>query len=136
MRIRSFENGRKKARIEIIPMIDTIFFLLVFFMIATLSMTVMRGIPVNIPKSAAARENIKDNVTVTLSKDGEIYYDKTKAGLPELRGLLARDSSANPDLLAVLNADEDVPHGRVVSVIDEIKLAGISRFAIATRPKR
>ena len=136
MRIRSFKKGRKKARIEIIPMIDTMFFLLVFFMIATLSMTVMRGIPVNIPKSAAARENIKDNVTVTLSKDGGIYYDREKAGLAGLRALLTRDSSANPDLLAVLNADEDVLHGRVVEVIDEIKLAGISRFAIATRPKR
>lgn len=136
MRIRSFRKPGKKARIEIVPMIDTMFFLLVFFMIATLSMAVMRGIPVNIPKSAAAREDIKDNVTVTLSKDGEIYYDKVKTGLPELRVLLARDSSANPDLLAVLNADEDVPHGHVVSVIDEIKLAGISRFAIATRPKR
>ncbi len=73
---------RKKARIEIIPMIDTMFFLLVFFMVATLSMTVQRGISVNLPHAASARDEIKQVVTLTLTKEGKLYFDKEEVASP------------------------------------------------------
>ncbi|OGW03912.1 MAG: hypothetical protein A2889_01610, partial [Nitrospinae bacterium RIFCSPLOWO2_01_FULL_39_10] len=117
------------------PMIDTMFFLLVFFMIATLSMTIMRGVPVNLPKSESGKNDIKDNASITVSKDGKLYYDKKEIQINELRSLLKRDAAGNPDMLVILNADEDATHGKVVELIDEVKLAGISRFAIATKPK-
>src|SRR3990172_8682092 len=66
----------KKARIEIIPMIDTIFFLLVFFMIATLSMSEYRGLPVNLPKTASGQQPPTEGVTVTLTKDGRVLLNK------------------------------------------------------------
>ncbi|OGW04707.1 MAG: hypothetical protein A2W77_01425 [Nitrospinae bacterium RIFCSPLOWO2_12_39_16] len=135
MKIRSFTKAHKKARIEIIPMIDTMFFLLVFFMIATLSMTIMRGVPVNLPKSESGKNDIKENASITISKDGKLYYDKREIQINELRSLLKRDAAVNPDMLVILNADEDTTHGRVVELIDEVKLAGISKFAIATKPK-
>ena len=135
MKIRSFIKPRKKARIEIIPMIDTMFFLLVFFMIATLSMTIMRGVPVNLPKSESGKNDIKDNASITVSKDGKLYYDKKEIQINELRSLLKRDAAGNPDMLVILNADEDTTHGKVVELIDEVKLSGISKFAIATKPK-
>jgi len=135
MKIRSFIKPRKKARIEIIPMIDTMFFLLVFFMIATLSMTIMRGVPVNLPKSESGKNDIKDNASITVSKDGKLYYDKREIQINELRSLLKRDAAGNPDMLVILNADEDTTHGKVVELIDEVKLSGISKFAIATKPK-
>lgn len=136
MKIRSFIKAHKKARIEIIPMIDTMFFLLVFFMIATLSMTIMRGVPVNLPKSESGKNDIKDNASITVSKDGKLYYDKREIQINELRSLLKKDATENPDMLVILNADEDTTHGKVVELIDEVKLAGISKFAIATKPKK
>lgn len=135
MRVRSFVKTKKKARIEIIPMIDTMFFLLVFFMIATLSMTVMRGMQVNLPKAEAVKKDLNENLSVTISKDGRVYLNKNEIGIPELKGILVSEVSKNPDTLVIINADEEVLHGRVVEIMDEIKLAGVTKLAIATRQK-
>ncbi|MBI5892947.1 MAG: biopolymer transporter ExbD [Deltaproteobacteria bacterium] len=135
MKIRSFVKTKKKARIEIIPMIDTMFFLLVFFMIATLSMTVMKGMPVNLPKASAVKKDIQENVNVTIAKDGKVYLNKKEVTIPELRGALVAEVSANPDTMVIINADEEVMHGRVVEIMDEIKLSGVTKLAIATKEK-
>ena len=63
----------KKARIEIIPMIDTIFFLLVFFMISTLSMARYSGLPVNLPKAATGQQPASESVAVTITSDGKVF---------------------------------------------------------------
>ncbi|MBI5682421.1 MAG: biopolymer transporter ExbD [Deltaproteobacteria bacterium] len=136
MRVRSFIKTKKKARIEIIPMIDTMFFLLVFFMIATLSMSVMRGLPVNLPKASAVKKDIQENVNVTIAKDGKVYLNKKEVNIPELRGTLVAEASKDPETLVIINADEEVMHGRVVEVMDEIKLSGVTKLAIATKEKK
>lgn len=133
MKIRSFKKQPKKARIEIIPMIDTMFFLLVFFMIATLSMTVMRGMQVNLPKADSSRSDIKENISITLTKDDRLYFNKQEIQRAELPALLLAEASKNPDILVMVNADEEVSHGNVVALMDEIKATGITRLAIATK---
>jgi biopolymer transport protein ExbD len=125
----------KKARIEIVPMIDTIFFLLVFFMIATLSMSKMQGLPVNLPRAATAEREIRENVTLTLTQEGKLYYNKKEIVLSQLSPLLRSDLSENPKILVIINADTDVLHGRVVEVMDAVKALGASRLAIATKAK-
>jgi len=124
----------KKARIEIIPMIDTVFFLLVFFMMASLSMTVYRGMPVNLPKAESGQPTRDDNAAITLSRDGETYLNRaptTRDALgPQLRALL----SANPNLVVMINADGEVLHRRVVDVVDVARTAGVGRVAIAVVP--
>lgn len=136
MRIRRFSNQKKKARIEIIPMIDTMFFLLVFFMVATMSMTVMRGMPVNLPKSEAAKKDKADEKrSITISKEGVIYMDKEHVTKDGLFKRFKAEAAANPEALVIINADEDVTHGKVVEVMDAVKMSGITRLAIATKPK-
>ena len=125
----------RKARIEIVPMIDTIFFLLVFFMIATLSMTQQQGLPVNLPRAATGEREIRENVTLTLTREGRLYYNKQEIDLPHMESHLKIDLSENPKLLVIINADTDVAHGRVVELMDEVKAAGASRMAIATKMK-
>jgi biopolymer transport protein ExbD len=125
----------KKARIEIVPMIDTIFFLLVFFMIATLSMTKLQGLPVNLPRAATAEREIRENITLTLTKEGGLYYNKKEIPLAQLSPLLKSDLNENPKILVIINADTDVLHGRVVEVMDEAKALGALRLAIATKAK-
>ncbi|OGP20862.1 MAG: hypothetical protein A2054_05120 [Deltaproteobacteria bacterium GWA2_55_10] len=135
MKIRRF-GAKKKARIEIIPMIDTMFFLLVFFMVATMSMTVMRGMPVNLPKvDSADSRSVPENRSVTISSDGSLYLDKEAIRIEELGGSLRAYAAADQDALVIINADESVIHGKVVEVMDTVKLSGIKRLAIATRPK-
>lgn len=125
-----------KARIEIIPMIDTVFFLLVFFMMASLSMTVYRGLPVNLPKAASGQQELQENASVTLTKGGRIYLNKEPASLENLATQVKALLPANPNLAVIINADEEVPHGRVVAVLDEVRSAGVAKLAIAVSPER
>jgi biopolymer transport protein ExbD len=125
---------KKKPRIEIIPMIDTMFFLLVFFMIATLSMTIQHGMPVSLPTAESSTNTIAEHVSLTLTREGLLYYNREVITLQELEMRLAnlRQSSSDPSLL--INADEQVPHGRVIKVMDLIRLSGITSMGIATQP--
>jgi len=126
---------RKKARIEIIPMIDTMFFLLVFFMVATLTMTMQRGIAVNLPHATSARDEIKQVVTLTLTKEGKLYFDKVEIGSPADAALrLSTLTTAGTEVSVVINADRAVEHGKVVDLMDAIRQSGITRIAVAVRP--
>lgn len=126
---------RKKARIEIIPMIDTMFFLLVFFMVATLSMTMERGIPVNLPHAATVRDELKQVATLTLTKEGELFFDKEPVSGPdEAVARLAQRRAPGTEVAVVINADRSVEHGHVVELMDVLRHAGVTRMAIAARP--
>jgi biopolymer transport protein ExbD len=125
----------KKVRIEIIPMIDTIFFLLVFFMMATLSMTVQKGLPVNLPHAASAQDEVNELVTLTVMKDGELYFDKEKINSPAEAALrLATKDPAGGGVSVVINADREVEYGKVIDLMDAVRQAGVSRIAVAVKP--
>lgn len=133
MRIKKSEF--KKARIEIIPMIDTIFFLLVFFMIASLAMTKMEGVKVNLPKSTTSGKESVAKFYVTITSSGNLYVNKTPAGsIMEVENICREKLSDNPLAVPVINADKNVLHGRVIEVMDAVKRAGASRLMVATEP--
>lgn len=116
-------------------MIDTMAFLLVFFMIASLAMTRQAGMPVNLPRAeAGAPQTWGDRqVVITLDRAGKIYLDKRPVGLASLGEALRARLANRPDLVVVVNADERVRHGEVVAAMDAAKAAGAARMAIATR---
>ena len=124
----------KKARIEIIPMIDTMFFLLVFFMIATLSMTLQRGMPVTLPEAESSTDKVQEEVSLSITKEGTLFYNKEPISLGELAGRLADTRQRDPDPSVIINADESVQHGLVIQVMDKVRLSGIHNMAIATKP--
>ena len=128
-------RNSKKARIEIIPMIDTIFFLLVFFMISTLSMSQYRGMPVNLPKAASGQQAPADSAAITIDKESRIFLNKEEVEQAALGDLLRQQLEQNSDLLVVINADDGVEHGRVVEVMDIARGANVARMAIAVKPK-
>jgi biopolymer transport protein ExbD len=134
--VKIVRKQRKKARIEIIPMIDTMFFLLVFFMVATLSMTMQRGLPVNLPHAATAREELHQVVTLTVTKEGKLLFDKEPiASADEAASRLARWKATGTDVAIVINADRAVEHGTVVELMDAVRQVGVTRIAIAVRPR-
>ncbi len=115
-------------------MIDTMFFLLVFFMIATLSMTIQRGMPVTLPESASSTHDVREEVSLSITKDGRIFYNKEPLTLGELNQRLADTLQHDPDPSVIINADESVPHGLVIRVMDSVRMSGIHSMAIATKP--
>lgn len=134
--MRVLRREPEKARIEVIPMIDIVFFLLVFFMISTLSMTVNRAVPVNLPKAASAQKDVRETLNITITKDGEIFLNKAPIALQDIAPQVQGDLEKNPELLAIISADDQAFHGVIVDVMDEIRLAGVSRLAIAVKPER
>jgi biopolymer transport protein ExbD len=125
-----------KARIEIIPMIDVIFFLLVFFMVSTLSMTINRGLPVNLPTASSSQKDLQENLNLTLLQDGSIFLNKEPISLQDLGPRVKVALAAEPELMVILNADGDVRHQSVVEAMDELRVAGVARLAIAVKPER
>jgi biopolymer transport protein ExbD len=126
----------EKARIEVIPMIDIIFFLLVFFMISTLSMTINRGLPVNLPKAASSQRDLRESLNITVTREGDIFLNKEPVTLQEISQRVQAGLGKDPELLAVINADDHAIHGAVVDVMDKVRLAGVTRLAIAVKPER
>ena len=122
----------KRARIEIIPMIDVIFFLLVFFMVSSLAMTKINSMPVALPKTSSSPEALKQNVILTVKRDGSIFLNKAVVTLESLGTQLAYEMHDNPQDVVVVNADEGVNYGLVVQIMDRARQIGVRKFALAT----
>src|ERR1700692_1808351 len=98
----------KRARIEIIPMIDVIFFLLVFFMVSSLAMTKINSMPVSLPKTSSSPEAIKQNIILTIRKSQEIFLNKAPVTLETLGKRLVYEMHDSPQDVVIVNADEGV----------------------------
>ena len=122
----------KAPELMIIPMIDIMFFLLVFFMLGTLYMVEQRSLPVKLPVAQSSSVDMQNNFVVTLKKDGTIYLEDKQAELSSLVAQAAIETRANPNMAVVIRADKDLDYGKVISVIDSFKTAGVNRFALAT----
>ena len=124
----------KKARIEIIPMIDVVFFLLVFFMMTSLAMTIYQGLPVSLPEAASGQRAAAEIANITVSRDGQTYLNREPVALSALPDRLRPLLAAHRDLAVVINADREVAHARVVDVLDGLRGSGVTRIAIAVVP--
>ena len=122
----------KRARIEIIPMIDVIFFLLVFFMVSSLAMTKINSLPVALPKTSSSPQAIKQDIILTLRRDGSIFVNKTPATLDTVGNQLSVEMHGRAQDVVVVNADEGVNYGLVVKVMDRARKVGVRKFALAT----
>jgi biopolymer transport protein ExbD len=116
-------------------MIDTIFFLLVFFMIASLAMTTMKGMPVNLPKSSAAKHRPMVKVVLTLTETGRYYIDKKEVAFGDVFSEIKARVAENPKLVVVINCDKKQSWQKGIELADEAKRAGAELLTIATEPK-
>jgi biopolymer transport protein ExbD len=124
----------KKARIEIIPMIDTMFFLLVFFMVATLSMTQQSGLPVNLPQANGVQTEKQQAVTLTLTKNSKLFFEKEEIASPAAAVQKLRQQSAGQKISVIINADRSTEHGRVIELMDAVRQSGVIKIAVAVNP--
>lgn len=124
----------KRARIEIVPMIDTVFFLLVYFLIASLTMTHMDAQRVSLPASGTAAGKPAADVVVTIAKDGRCYVDRTEVAESQIGPFLNRRLLADPKLTVVLNCDKDQSIARFARVFDLVKQSNAATVMVATTP--
>jgi biopolymer transport protein ExbD len=129
-------RAQKRARIEIIPLIDVIFFLLATFMIVSLSMVKNKGIPVNLPGAASATpQDHSTDTTITVTKDGKLYFNKELLTLDQLPARLQQLKREQPDPKIYVNGDQQAYFGAAIGVLDDLRSAGIMKVAIDTKSK-
>jgi biopolymer transport protein ExbD len=128
-------SRKRKARIEIIPLIDIIFFLLATFVMVSLSMVKNSGVPVNLPTATTAvPQERKNSVTISVTKSGDIYLDKQLSTRNQLQTQLAVWKARETDPRVFIYGDEETPFKNLMSVMDTVRSAGITKVAMQTRP--
>ncbi len=132
MRLRSLHVEEKPA-IMIIPMIDIIFFLLVFFMLSMLTMVTQKTIALQLPTAAVAKVDTTKTLPISIDKNGTIYLERDVITLSDLQKRLVEEKSKTDKLTIVLRGDVDSQYGKVVAVMDTVRLAGIDRISIAAQ---
>ncbi len=126
------QRPTKKARIEIIPMIDVIFFLLVFFMVSSLAMTKVNSVPVTLPKTDSSPQALKQAVILTVNNLGAIFVNKVPVTMELVGATLANAMNGHLQVTVVVNADEKASYGLVVKVMNQARQIGVRKFALAT----
>lgn len=134
MKVRS-ARIQSSPKLMIIPMIDIIFFLLVFFMMNTLDMIHQKTLPIDLPQAKSVQQADNLPLSVTILADGRISMEETIVSFDELSQNMIHRIHENKDSAVVLRADKIVEHGRVVEVMDVLKEAGVKKLAIATEKK-
>jgi biopolymer transport protein ExbD len=122
----------KRGRIEIIPMIDVMFFLLATFMLASLSMQNLHSLPVNLPQGRAAPMQPKTPVTLTITSESDIYLEKTPVTLDTLASIL-KPMLDGPDSSVIVAADTTAPYGVTVNAMIQARAAGAQHFLMAVK---
>lgn len=133
-------GGGKKARIEIIPLIDIIFFLLATFIMVSLSMSKNQGVQVALPSASSAKSlgdqsEMEKAVTLTVNEKGEVFFNKEKVTTAQLPFRLQNYKNAAKDPRVVINSDAGADFRNVVGVLDEVRKVGISKVGISTDKK-
>ncbi len=126
--------AENEARIEIIPLIDIMFFLLAAFMLVSLSMVNLRSVKVNLPTATTASPETKqDLVSISVDKSGLAYLDARPLAQNELALLLSAMTKTNSEARVFISGDQDARHGDVVKVLDVVRFAGIQKVAVEIR---
>jgi biopolymer transport protein ExbD len=122
------------AEINVVPLVDVILVVLIIFMV-TAPMIMKPSINVNLPKAASGEATVPSKLNITISADGKLNLDGKMVEDAEVQAAALEEVKKNPDIQAIISADKEVPHGRVVSVLDVVKGAGVKKFAISIDKK-
>ena len=126
--------GRRKALINVTSLIDVVFLLLLFFVV-TSTFLERPGLDLSLPAASPTEVARRDEVTVELDADGATWLDGARLEAANLEGAIADALAAAGTERVVLEADERVPHGRVVEAMDAARRAGATGLVVATRPR-
>jgi biopolymer transport protein ExbD len=133
MKIRS-PIARKRTRLEIIPLIDIMFFLLASFMMVSLQMQKVRTLKASLPTATQATSTAKpDIINLHVGQDGQVELDKKPVTFPELQAALSKRLKVNTNVPVYLSGSRDATHGSMMYVLDLVKRAGIHQVAIAIK---
>ncbi len=130
-------RSKRRARIEIIPLIDIVFFLLATFVMVSLSMVKNQGIAVNLPVAASgAPQEHAGATTISVNAAGVAYWNKEAVDDAQLDAALRQLQAREDDPRILINGDERAPFGKAIEVLDRVRKMGITKVAIQTQPAK
>jgi len=124
------DNDDAISDINVVPLVDIVLVVLIIFMV-TAPMFMKPSINVNLPKAAAGDQSIPSQLSITLTRDGRTVLNGSDADEATITSKATEQAQKNPDIQAIISADQDVVHGKVVHIIDLVKSAGVKKFAIS-----
>jgi biopolymer transport protein ExbD len=134
MKVNLLDTASDDVRIEIIPLIDVIFCILTFFIMASLTLTRQQAINLDLPKASTGVAQNRDLKIVSLDPAGQLFIDKQPTDQAQLSAALRAYVQAQPNGLIVLNASPSVSYNQVIQVLDLLRSIGGQRVALATQP--
>lgn len=123
-------GGGKKPSIQISPMIDMVFLLLIFFIVCTMYMTQQKGVSVELPEGRGSLQQ-KAELEVTLPKDGTIWFQDHPVTVEALVQEAATEAVKDPGRTVTVRADKEISYGRVMGILGELKRAGLKDFSLS-----
>lgn len=132
MRRQHTNTGSDDNSIDMTPMLDIVFIMLIFFIVTT-SFVKESGVSVNRPNAQTAQEDKKGSIMVAIKPNGEIWIDKRSVDVRSVRANIEKLKAESPDGNVVIQADTDSKTGLLVMVMDQIRLAGITNISIAAQ---
>jgi biopolymer transport protein ExbD len=129
-------RSQQSPKIMIIPMIDIIFFLLVFFMMSTLYMVEQNTISVALPQTVSAQSSQASFVPITVTSQANIIFNREEISPELLAARIQVELLHDPETTFILRGDRQVEYGKVIGILDELKKAGIRKITVATELKR
>lgn len=128
------EDDEPISAINIVPFVDIVLVVLIIFMVTT-PLIMKPSINVNLPKAGAGDETTPSELSIAISKDGSLALNGKPSDETSVNAYAKELATKRPDVQAIISADKDVPHGRVVGVIDAVKSGGVKKFAITIDKK-
>lgn len=132
LRARRSSRFRPGPSLDLTPMVDVVFLLVIFFMVSTTFITLESGLPVDLPEAQTSVAEPSTLPTVTVTKDGQIFFGGVIVAEAQLAAIVRQDLETTGQTTVVLRADREVAHGVAVRIMDLLKQAGAQRIAIAT----
>ena len=134
MKVKRHNAAPDEGGIDVTPMLDVVFIMLIFFIVTT---TFIReaGIQVNRPNAETATREEKTNILVAISPEGEVWIDRKRVDIRGLRTQIERLRAENPEASVIIQADKDARAGLMVEAMDQARLAGVDNVSISAEPR-
>ncbi|NRB38706.1 MAG: biopolymer transporter ExbD [Pseudomonadales bacterium] len=133
MSVRRHQIQQDETDLDMTPMLDIVFIMLIFFIVTT-SFVKESGIEVNPPTAATATSQDNANIFIAINADGDVWIDKREVDIRTVRAIVARLHASTPEAAVVIQADAKSTTENLLAVMDQLRLAGIDDIAIAATP--
>lgn len=129
-RRRHTDHGNEETELNLTPMLDIVFIMLIFFIVTT-SFVKESGVTVSTPQAQTASQQENTNIFIAITTEGEVWIDRRPVDPRSVRAIVARLHADNPEGSVIIQADENAATGMLVEVMDQVRLAGVEGIAIA-----